>query len=155
MSSGSGNVTIVSDIEARIQTLKEMLGDRCSADGMPATAEGLQAFEQSLHSQTRELADLIAAKQVQKAMDADAFKEDIRQFAKLQPGRLKNIGYRPVNVRFIGGTVITLRVIYYARRCDEKRATGKKRKGLYPALCLLGIHDHCNCRSTTIITAKS
>jgi hypothetical protein len=143
MSSGSGNVTIVSDIEARIQTLKEMLDDRCSSDGMPATVEGLQAFEQSLHSQTRELADLIAAKQVQKTMDADAFKEDIRQFAQLQPGRLKNLGYRPVNVRFIGGTVITLRVIYYARRCDEKRATGKKRKGLYPALCLLGIHDHC------------
>ena len=98
MSSGSGNVAIVSDIEARIQTLTKTLGDRCSADETPATAEGLQAFEQSVHSQTRELADLIAARQVQNTMDGDAFKEEVRQFAKLQPGRLKDLCYRFVNV---------------------------------------------------------
>ena len=39
--------------------------------------------------------------------------------------------------------MITLRAVYYARRCDEKRSRIKRSKGLYPGLLLLGIHDHC------------
>ena len=143
MSKDSGSTAIVSDIEARIQILVEELDKRLYADEAPMSAEALQALEQSLHCQTRELADLIAAAQVQEALDSDALKEEARQFAGLQPGKLKNQGYRSVNVRFIGGTVITLKVTYYARSCDTKRAAGKKCKGLYPALYLLGIHDHC------------
>jgi hypothetical protein len=144
MSRDSGSAAIVSDIEARIQILVGELDRRLYADEAPMSAEALQVLEQSLHCQTRELADLITAVQVQEALDSDGLKEEARQFAGLQPGRLKNQGYRSVNVRFIGGTVIALKVTYYARSCDTKKVAKKKCKGLYPALCLLGIHDRCS-----------
>ena len=144
MNRDSGGTAIVSDIEARIQIVVEELDKRPYADQAPMSAAALQALEQSLHCQTRELADLITAFQVQEALDSDALKEEAKQFAWLQPGRLKNQGYRSVNVRFIGGTVIALKVTYYARSCDAKKTAGKKRNGLYPALCLLGIHDRCS-----------
>jgi hypothetical protein len=109
MSRDSGSAAIVSDIEARIQILVGELDRRLYADEAPMSAGALQVLEQSLHCQTRELADLITAVQVQEALDSDGLKEEARQFAGLQPGRLKNQGYRSVNVRFIGGTVIALK----------------------------------------------
>jgi hypothetical protein len=134
MSRDSGSAAIVSDIEARIQILVGELDRRLYADEAPMSAGALQVLEQSLHGQTRELADLITAVQVQEALDSDGLKEEARQFAGLQPGRLKNQGYRSVNVRFIGGTVIALKVTYYARSCDTKKAAKKVQRAVSGAL---------------------
>lgn len=139
MNSNLGSSGMVAEIEARIQLLMSALGEGFDVDETPTTAHSLEEYEQSWHSQARELSDLMTARQVQKVLDSDEFKEEVRQFVALQPGRLKNFGGRAVKVRFIGGTVITLWVSYYARKCDEK-----KRKGLYPGLCLLGIHERCS-----------
>jgi len=48
-------------------------------------------------------------------------------------------GLRQVQVRFSGGTIISLQVPYWSR----KGAAGRRGKGLYPSLYLLGIYDHC------------
>lgn len=82
------------------------------------------------------------AVQVQKALGSTEFREEAKQFAKLQPGRLRDCGQRLVSVRFAGGTVIALRTVYFARNC-EKRGASKKAKGMYPGLFLLGIYDRC------------
>jgi hypothetical protein len=85
----------------------------------------------------------MAALQVQKVLDSIDFKNERREFVRLQPMRLKDCGRRLVNIRFSGGTVIGLRVAYFARNCDQKKASKKRCKSLYPGLYLLGIHDRC------------
>ena len=50
-----------------------------------------------------------------------------------------NKGLVVVHVRFCEGTTLPLEVSYWAR----KGAAGRRGKGLYPELYLLGIHDHC------------
>ena len=112
MNSNLGSSGMVAEIEARIQLLMSALGEGFDVDETPTTAHSLEEYEQSWHSQARELSDLMTARQVQKVLDSDEFKEEVRQFVALQPGRLKNFGGRAVKVRFIGGTVITLWVSY-------------------------------------------
>ncbi len=75
----------------------------------------------------------------------------VREFVKPLSGRYKNCGWRSVNVRFIGGTLITLKVAYYTRNCDKN----KRNKGIYPALCLLGIHDRCTPRLASEVSMLS
>lgn len=148
MSSSLDSSIIVAEIETRIQTLVHKIGQHPGADMMPVCAEELEALEQRLQAQARELADLRAALQVQKTLDSTDFKQEIKQFAKLQPRRLKDCGRRLIKVRFFGGTVIMLSASYYARNCDERSAgrpsgSRKRCKGVYPGLYLLGIHDRC------------
>ena len=148
MSSSLDSSTIVAEIETRIQILVQKISQPSASDVTPSCAEELEALEQLLQAQTRELADLRAALQVQKALDSADFKQEIKQFAKLQPRRLKDCGRRLIKVRFFGGTAIMLSASYFARNCDE-RSTGrpsgsrKRCKGVYPGLYLRGIHDRC------------
>ena len=51
------------------------------------------------------------------------------------------MGWREVEIRMLGGTLIAMMVAYYHQKSDIKKMRG--RKGLYPGLLLLGIHDRC------------
>lgn len=141
MNSSLDSNSIVADIEARIQTLIQEIS-RPPSTGLPTSPEELEKLEQCFQNRARELADLQTAVHIQKALERSDFRLEIRQFAKLQPGRLRDCGQRIVRVRFAGGTVIALRTVYYARNCDQKGARNRC-KGLYPGLLLLGIHDRC------------
>ncbi len=131
---------IIADIETRIQSLTEKMNERLYAEiNSITTAESLESLENSFHRQSRELVDLMSALQIQKTIEPDEISDTVKEFVKLLSGRYKNCGWRSVNVRFIGGTLITLKFAYYTRNCDKN----KRNKGIYPALCLLSIHDRC------------
>ena len=132
---------IFAGIEAKEQIrilLNEMDALSCS-DSRISTVDELDALEGFLHSKARQLVDLMTANRLQQSLDNELFREEVREFVKQQPQNLKNCGQRWVKIHFSGGTVIFLKVAYYTRSCDKK----KRRKGQYPALLLLGIHDHC------------
>lgn len=59
-----------------------------------------------------------------------------------RPKAFKNQGRRTVHVRLSRGQVITLRVVYYSRKCD--RGENREHKGCYPALVCLGVFDRCS-----------
>ena len=56
-----------------------------------------------------------------------------------QPKAFKNQGRRTVSVRLSRGSAISIRVVYYSRKCD--RGQHREHKGLLPALECLGIFD--------------
>jgi hypothetical protein len=59
-----------------------------------------------------------------------------------RPKAFKNQGPRTVHVRLSRGPSITLRVVYYSRKCD--RGVDREHKGCYPALQCLGVFDRCS-----------
>jgi hypothetical protein len=59
-----------------------------------------------------------------------------------QPKAFKNQGRRTVSVRLSRGSAISIRVVYYSRKCD--RGQHREHKGCYPALECLGIFDRCS-----------
>jgi hypothetical protein len=130
---------IINEIRHRIQVVKQELDACHDAQELPTTPEALENLEQSLQGKARELSDLMSAAKIQEALQSDALRDEAKAFVKNQPGKYKLMGQRTVNVRFAGGTVVPLKVPYYARKCD----IGKGRKGFYPGLILLGIHDRC------------
>jgi hypothetical protein len=59
-----------------------------------------------------------------------------------QPKAFKNQGRRTVHVRLSRGPAMSIRVVYYSRKCD--RSQHREHKGCYPALECLGIFDRCS-----------
>ena len=143
MSKHLGSSVIVTDIEARIQTLTEAFRQVASTDELPTSAADLEAREQQLQGQTRELSDLLVAHQVQQALNSAELGHGAQELIRRQPGKLRDCGRRLVRIRFAGGTAVHLSATYYARKCDQKRASGKRKKGMFPGLYLLGIHERC------------
>src|SRR5690606_16049464 len=89
---------------------------------------------------TRELGELIVAQKLQQTIDGDeVFRASAGELAHRVRKVLVNKGRVLVWIRFSGGTCLPLSVTYWAR----KGSAGKRGKGLYPELYLLGIHDHC------------
>lgn len=139
MSSHLDSDAIIAEIEITIQTLISAMNAHLFIETLPTSTESIDAIECSLHNQSRELADYMAIFHLQKTIFSDTLKAEVSEWIKQQPGKFKHCGWRSVNIRCVGGTVIAVQVPYYARNCDAR----KKGKGLYPALCLLGIHDRC------------
>lgn len=134
---------IVAEIEVRVQTLTQAIHHTTTTTEPPTSAAELEALENQLQSQTRELSDLLTALQVQRALDSAELRLNSQQLIGLQPRKLRDCGRRLVRIRFAGGTVVPLRATYYARNCDERKSAGKRVRGMYPGLYLLGIHDRC------------
>jgi hypothetical protein len=128
----------IANLEQRIQEILNKLAELRKSDAANKNPKNFTESEQSFHSLTRELGDLHAAICLQRTLDAS--KDAARQAAKDYHKTMKNKGLRIVNIRFLGGTEISLIVTYYARNCDGRC---HRAKGYYPGLILLGIHDGC------------
>lgn len=66
---------------------------------------------------------------------------------------MKSEGFEIVRIQTRGGVSIELCVRYYRRSCD--RRSGKRHKGMYAGLVLLGIHDRCTPGLTAMVSAWS
>ncbi len=69
------------------------------------------------------------------------------------PGRMKSEGFETVRIQTRTGDVIRICVRYYRRNCDRRK--GKRHKGMYAALVLLGIHDRCTPGLAAMVSAWS
>lgn len=67
------------------------------------------------------------------------------------PGRMKSEGFETVRIQTSAGGTIQIRTRYYRRACD--RRNGKRYKGVYAGLVLLGIHDRCTPGLAAMVSA--
>mgnify|MGYP001236544326 FL=1 len=128
------------DLAAKIQAIHEQISKIIARSDKIDNEQSLEKLEQEVRALTRELGDLIVAQKVQQIIDGDeVFRASAGELAHRVRKVLVNKGRVLVWIRFSGGTCLPLSVAYWAR----KGSAGKRGKGLYPELYLLGIHDHC------------
>jgi hypothetical protein len=117
------------------------------------TPEELEALEQEIRGYTDQLCALLLEMHLQASLDSEEQQEKEEELIRSGPGRLRSDGYERVRIFTLGGYWITVRVRYYCRACD--RRSGKRYKGVYGGLVLLGIHEHCTPGLAATVSAWS
>jgi len=87
-------------------------------------AISFENLERRLQTLTRELCDLMAAKQLQIALCSELTIEESSKIIKGLPHKMKNYGSRLSPVRMSNGTKVEVLSPYFARPCKEKKSAG-------------------------------
>jgi hypothetical protein len=103
--------------------------------------EALEQLERSLREATNHLTALILQKHLQASLDAPANKDKEKALVKTSKGKFKNEGFITVSLDTMSGLAIEVEARYYRRSCDKRN--GKRYKGIYAGLILLGVHERC------------
>jgi hypothetical protein len=127
----------LTEIERQLQEAKVELGRWLAAGCTPTTATELAQREREGKVLTDRLQSLATAFEVQRALASPALHAQERALAKASPKRMKDFGYRPVTVQFLGGLEVELFARYWCR----SQARADKGKGRYFGLTLLGVCD--------------
>lgn len=131
---------IISNLKGSVESiLKEMQLLQLSVVDIN-DADSFEKFEIEVHARTIKLADTISAMKLQDALNSNELNDAEKNLLKSHPGKMKNMGRRAVTMRMLGGTLVTIEVTYYHQKSDKK---SRSKKGFYPKLLLLGIHDRC------------
>lgn len=93
------------------------------------------------------LANIVGAV-LQCALDSTAVEEKTRRLARETPKRLKPADIRSVHVQFLRDPRVQVTTLYYRRR---KGNILHRAKGLFPALVVLGFHEHASSGATSQI----
>jgi hypothetical protein len=119
-----------------VQAQLEALGQRTS--GVLDVA-GVEALEREVSELSGQLSDLLVAAQIQIALCSAELRAEEEALVKAYPKQLRSAGWREVELRCTHGH----RVKVTARYCSRRPARwGKREKGCYPGLVVLGIYDH-------------
>lgn len=129
----------IAEIEQRLQETKAELERWLAAAGTPASAEELIQRERQGKTLTDRLQVLAVALELQRALASPPLHEQERKLAKASPKKMKDFGYRPVTVQFLGGLEVELMARYWCRG----QAQAGRGKGSYLGLTLLGVYDRC------------
>jgi len=108
-----------------------------AARGTPTKAAELAQREREGKVLTDRLQALATAWEMQRALASPALHQQERTLAKASPKKMKDFGYRPVTVQFLGGLEVELMARYWCR----SQAGADKGKGSYFGLTLLGVCD--------------
>jgi len=141
MDNTSSSETIISNLNSTVESLILELEQIKSSSVNFHDADALERLEIDLHAKATKIADLLSAIKLQKALDSNQLKADEKNLIKLSPKKMKNMGRRALTIRMLGGTPVTIITTYYHQKSDLEKLKG--RKGFYPSLLLLGIHDRC------------
>jgi hypothetical protein len=104
------------------------------------TPEELEALEREIRGYTDQLGALLLELHLQASSECEEHQKKEEALIRAWPGRLRSGGYERVRIFTLGGVGITVRARDSRRACD--RRSGKRYKGVYGDLVLLGIHDH-------------
>jgi len=118
-----------------------------------SSPEELDALEREIMGYTNFLAALLLQKKLQASLDSEEQQEKEAELMRLWPKRMKSEGYEIVRIHTAGGFCIQVRARYYRRACY--RRNGKRYKGVYGGLILLGIHDRCTPGLAAMVSAWS
>ena len=127
----------ITEIEQRLQEAKTELDRWLAAGYAPSGAAALAQREREGKALTDRLQALATALEVQRALASPALHQQERRLAKASPKKMKDFGYRPVRVQFLGGLEVELMARYWCR----SQARADKGKGGYFGLTLLGVCD--------------
>jgi ferredoxin-thioredoxin reductase catalytic subunit len=84
-------------------------------------AETYYNLEVTMQTLTRELCDLMMAKQLQLALNNKEVLDESAQMINTLPQKVKNYGCRLTPVRMSNGTKVEVLTSYFARPCHEKK----------------------------------
>lgn len=143
-SSGS----IISGLKAEVEQLMTELQVTTPIEISDANA--FEVFEKENHAKTKRIADLLSAIKLQETLEDDNLIESEKNLVKSLAKKYKNLGYRAVRIRMLGGTQVVVVVPYYHQKSNLKKMQGKK--GFYPRLLLLGIHDRCTSALSSLVS---
>jgi len=127
----------ITEIERELQETKAEFERWLAAGGDPMTAAELSQRERQAKQRTDQLQALATALDVQRALGNPRLHEQERTLAKTSPKKMKDFGYRPVVLQFLGGYEIAVMARYWCR----SQAAREKGKGAYLGLMLLGVCD--------------
>ncbi|MCL4192653.1 MAG: hypothetical protein KJZ87_13055 [Thermoguttaceae bacterium] len=127
----------ITEIERQLQEAKGELDRWLAAGDTPSSAAELTQREREGKALTDRLQALATALATQRALASPALHEQERKLAKASPKKMKDFGYRPVTVQFLGGVEVELMARYWCR----SRARAERGKGSYFGLTLLGVCD--------------
>jgi hypothetical protein len=127
----------ITEIGQLLQEAKAEFDRWLAAGGRPKGASELAQREREGKVLTDRLQALATALELQRALAGPALHEQERTLAKASPKKMKDFGYRPVTVQFLGGVEVELMARYWCRN----QARAEKGKGSYFGLVLLGVCD--------------
>ncbi len=127
----------ITEIQQRLQETKAEWDRWLAAGGAPSSDGELAEKEREGKALTDRLQALATALGVQRALASPALHAQERALAKALPKKMKDFGYRPVRVQFLGGLEVELTARYWCR----SQARADKGKGSYFGLTLLGVCD--------------
>ena len=127
----------IAEIMRQLQETKAELDQWLAATGTPASAAELIQRERDGKMLTDRLQALATALELQRALASAGLHQQERKLAKSSPKKMKDFGYRPVTVQFLGGLEVELMARYWCR----SQARADKGKGSYFGLVLLGVCD--------------
>lgn len=127
----------ITEIEQQLQETKAEIERWLAATGTPTNAGELARREREVKTLTDRLQALITALGLQRALASPPLHQQERTLAKASPKKMKDFGYRPVTVQFLGGLEVELMARYWCR----SQARADKGKGSYFGLVLLGVCD--------------
>jgi hypothetical protein len=141
MTSDSGLMGQHTDYPQVIQELLDHLHQMQQTPQLVTNPEELEALECDIRQCTDRLGSLLVGHHLQASLDSDTLEVEQDLLVSHWPKALQNDGKVTVWVRTAQGVAVPVRVTYYRRK--GKRRAGKRYAGVYAALVLLGIYDHC------------
>lgn len=127
----------ITEIRQQLQEAKTELERWLAAGYTPTGAAELVQREREGKALPDRLGALATALEVQRALASSALHAQERKLAHASPRKMKDFGYRPVTVQFLGGLEVELLARYWCR----SQARADQGKGSYFGLTLLGVCD--------------
>ena len=126
------------DYEAQIEAVKAEIAEHEQSLEIVRNPEQLEALELRLGELFDRYHGLLVGRVVQRSLDSEEVKGQAEELVKDWPKPLRNDGYVQVRVRTARGSLIAVWVVYYRRK--GRRRMGRRERGLYAALVVLGCH---------------
>jgi hypothetical protein len=127
----------IAEIERELQETRAEFERWLAAADVPTNAEELAQREREGKTLTDRLQALATALKLQRALACPKLHAQERKLANASPKKMKDFGYRPVKVQFLGGQEMELMARYWCRN----QARADKGKGSYFGLVLVGVCD--------------
>lgn len=125
-------------VEERLNEIKRLVEETVSVQN----AADLEVLEKRVFEITDELGSQVIACKLQENLDSEALGKDASELMESSPKKLKNQRNQEFTIFTSRGKPILVKTVYYSEKARKRNK--RRRTGFYPALLLLGIHDHCS-----------
>ena len=125
------------DYRARIEQIRDRLGDYRDNPRAVQSPEELEKWEREIGELTEELAALTIGRQIQHSLDSEQLQQAQNKLIEDWPHRLQNHERAGVWVRTANGYEIWVEARYFRRK--GKRSGKRRYRGFYLGLLVLGI----------------
>jgi hypothetical protein len=122
------------------EALKEIEG-LLDSNEYAKNASELEALEKEIVRKTDRLAGLLIGYKVQQSVDSEELSAESVKLIDACPKKLKNQGRREVKIHCLRGEEVIIKCAYFSQKGKKDKRRKKKRRGVYPALVLLGLYD--------------